>query len=517
MRRAPLAAAVCALLASTPPPAGAAPPYADTVLAEPALAGFWAFNEPAGPQTADLRTSGAGLHQGGVHAGAAPLVPGGRSARYDGRTGATVVPNSPALNPTAAVSLEVWTRPDAVANAATLAGKPGQYAIGFTRAGRAVLRLWARGRVRRLATAPGAVRAGRTVHLVGTFDGRTERLYLNGAARARRALAGALDKTAQPIVLGGGLRGRLDDVAVYRAALPRAAVAAHHAAGLGRRCPDVDLRVGLGAPWRPACWRPYLDGSAFDQPLRPGAPLAPDSAAVVARLAARGPPQMIYGLPSATSDPAWASGDYQHPLYTASWIDRASRVRCLRYACPELSPSSRTRPATSTTSGRSAGRAASRPRCPATGARSARAPADAPGPPTTSPTGSARTRPRRTSAWPPGSCGRRSCSPARSTTRCSWSSTAPTASSRRPEGSGSPVRGTPRRRRSARGCASTTATRLSTASTRRRGRRPSCGRWRATAATSVTPAPRRTPPSRSRSSRARRTRASSPPTMSAAS
>ena len=336
MRRAPLAAAVCALLASTPPPAGAAPPYADTVLAEPALAGFWAFNEPAGPQTADLRTSGAGLHQGGVHAGAAPLVPGGRSARYDGRTGATVVPNSPALNPTAAVSLEVWTRPDAVANAATLAGKPGQYAIGFTRAGRAVLRLWARGRVRRLATAPGAVRAGRTVHLVGTFDGRTERLYLNGAARARRALAGALDKTAQPIVLGGGLRGRLDDVAVYRAALPRAAVAAHHAAGLGRRCPDVDLRVGLGAPWRPACWRPYLDGSAFDQPLRPGAPLAPDSAAVVARLAARGPPQMIYGLPSATSDPVWASGDYQHPIYSAGWMDRASLVRCLRYPCPEL-------------------------------------------------------------------------------------------------------------------------------------------------------------------------------------
>src|SRR5439155_1219803 len=82
------------------------------------------------------------------------------------------VPSSRPLNPTAAVSLEVWARPDAVRHAATLAGKPGQYAIGFTRAGRAVFRLWARGRVHRLATGPGAVRAARTVHLVGTFDGR---------------------------------------------------------------------------------------------------------------------------------------------------------------------------------------------------------------------------------------------------------------------------------------------------------------------------------------------------------
>ncbi|HEY3019539.1 MAG TPA: LamG domain-containing protein, partial [Solirubrobacteraceae bacterium] len=335
MRRASLLAAVCALLAG-PPAAGAAPPYADTVLAEAALAGYWAFNEPAGPSTADLRTTGAGLHELGARPGAAPLVRGGRSARYDGRHAATTVPNSRPLNPTAALSLEAWSRPEAIRHAATLAGKPGQYAIGFTKDGRAVLRLWARGRAHRLASAPGAVRAGRTTHLAGTFDGRAQRLYVDGRVRARRALDGPLDKAPEALVLGGGLRGRLDDVALYDAALDRATLAAHHAAGLGRRCPGVDLRVGLGAPWRPACWRPYLDGSAFDQPLRPGAPLAPDSAAVVARLAGRGPPQMIYGLPSSTSDPAWDPADFGHPLYTAGWADRASRVRCVRYPCPEL-------------------------------------------------------------------------------------------------------------------------------------------------------------------------------------
>jgi hypothetical protein len=45
---------------------------------------------------------------------------------------------------------------------------------------------------------------------------------------------------------------------------------------------------------------------------------------------------MIYGLPSATSDPAYPSSDFQHPVYLVSWTDAVSRVRCVRFACPEL-------------------------------------------------------------------------------------------------------------------------------------------------------------------------------------
>src|SRR3954463_11010896 len=124
-----------------PPAARAAPPYADLVVADPSLAGYWAFNEPSGPFTADLRTTGVGVHEGGVRPGAPPLAPSGRSARYDGRRAPTVVANDRRLNPAGALTLEAWVRPDAIRHAATLVGKPGQYALGFDRQGRAVFRI----------------------------------------------------------------------------------------------------------------------------------------------------------------------------------------------------------------------------------------------------------------------------------------------------------------------------------------------------------------------------------------
>src|SRR5438128_11607695 len=120
-----LAVAVAFLAA---PGARAAAPYADGVLATPGLAGFWSLDEPTGPRADDLRTRGAGLHEGGVRAGAAPLTGEGASAHYDGRQAATVVPNDPRLNPTRGVTIEAWVRPDAIRHAATVAGKPGQYA-----------------------------------------------------------------------------------------------------------------------------------------------------------------------------------------------------------------------------------------------------------------------------------------------------------------------------------------------------------------------------------------------------
>src|SRR5437764_11745373 len=121
MRRLALLLALGAVLLAAAP-ARAAAPYADLVIASPSLAGYWAFNEPGGGLTADLRTTGVGVHSGGVRAGAPGLVPSGRSARYDGRRAATIVANSRVLNPATGLTVEAWVAPDAVAHAATLAG-----------------------------------------------------------------------------------------------------------------------------------------------------------------------------------------------------------------------------------------------------------------------------------------------------------------------------------------------------------------------------------------------------------
>src|SRR4051794_34597043 len=272
--------ALGALVAGPPAAARAAAPYADDVLASPSLAGYWAFNEPAGPVTADLRTTGAGVHTGGVHPGAPALVGRGRSASYDGHRAATVVANSRRLNPTRALTIEAWVAPRAVRHAATLAGKSGQYALGFDRLGRAVLRLWSGAVQGRLAGPPGSVARGRVTFVAATFAGRRARLYVDGRPVAHLAVDAPLDKTAHPLVLGGGLDGRLDDVALYASALAPGTLAARAAAGRRAACPSEPVGGGLAAGRRPACLRPYFAGRAVGHPGRAGRARGPGSPGV---------------------------------------------------------------------------------------------------------------------------------------------------------------------------------------------------------------------------------------------
>jgi hypothetical protein len=76
----------------------------------------------------------------------------------------------------------------------------------------------------------------RFTHLVGTYDGATMHLYVNGLdvssvppVQSTRAIA----KSPEPIVIGTRFPGILDDVAVYDHALPAERVRTHHQKGVG--------------------------------------------------------------------------------------------------------------------------------------------------------------------------------------------------------------------------------------------------------------------------------------------
>jgi hypothetical protein len=91
---------------------------------------------------------------------------------------------------------------------------------------------------RRRAQAPvGAVVAGQTYHVAGTYDGTTMRLYLNGVQVATTALTGAVTQNTNTLTIGSWdgssefLRGSIDEVAVYGTALSAARIAAHNTAG----------------------------------------------------------------------------------------------------------------------------------------------------------------------------------------------------------------------------------------------------------------------------------------------
>jgi hypothetical protein len=63
------------------------------------------------------------------------------------------------------------------------------------------------------------------VHLAGTYDGMTERLYVNGSEMANRPLSGSIQITDGVLRIGGNsiwgefFKGRIDEVRIYNRAL----------------------------------------------------------------------------------------------------------------------------------------------------------------------------------------------------------------------------------------------------------------------------------------------------------
>src|SRR6185436_2010556 len=86
--------------------------------------------------------------------------------------------------------------------------------------------------------------AGRTYHVVGAYDGATQRLYVNGRQVASTALTGAADTTISGLRIGSWdgtqqfFAGTIDEAALYNKTLSAAQVAAHFAAS----------QLPLGAP-----------------------------------------------------------------------------------------------------------------------------------------------------------------------------------------------------------------------------------------------------------------------------
>ena len=90
---------------------------------------------------------------------------------------------------------------------------------------------------KRLQAPAVTVQAGGTYHVVGTFDGTTRRLYVNGAQVASATLAGGATATSNAVFIGSWdgtsefMRGTIDEAAVYGTALSAARVLAHRDAG----------------------------------------------------------------------------------------------------------------------------------------------------------------------------------------------------------------------------------------------------------------------------------------------
>ncbi|HZF14248.1 MAG TPA: LamG domain-containing protein [Thermoanaerobaculia bacterium] len=131
---------------------------------------------------------------------------GGTFSLSSSNPGHIEIPNSPALNPTGAITIELWVSVGSLPATSTcrsLVGKNWQvsYWVGICGSGR-VLRSYLKGSNPGSLFDAGAIPVGELTHIAVTFDGTTRRHYINGELVGSKAETGLLPISLQNLWIG---------------------------------------------------------------------------------------------------------------------------------------------------------------------------------------------------------------------------------------------------------------------------------------------------------------------------
>lgn len=223
--------------------AGRTTTYAAQVIADGATS-LWRLGETASSVAADSAGGNHGRYGASLGVASALASDTDTSASFDGAHDLVVVPDVAALRPTTAVSVEAWVKPtagiSAYGSAVVKAGNDNWtdgYGIAWNGGN---IGFYAGDHVHEIG-AP--VTLGTWSHVVGTYDGTTGKLYVNGVLVASASYTTALATSTAPLLIGAAAsgattwdagyywKGGVDDVAVYPTALSAATIARHWNAG----------------------------------------------------------------------------------------------------------------------------------------------------------------------------------------------------------------------------------------------------------------------------------------------
>jgi hypothetical protein len=232
--------------------------YKDGVLAD-SPTGYWRLGESSGSTASDSIRGRHGSYVGSPTLAATGALNGDSNTAVttNGSGQYTSVPYDAALNP-AQVTLEGWAKPTGGSGTARTVVASQDTNKGY------LLGIGTDNKWRFTVGTGGAttVVTGSTVtlsswaHVVGTYDGATAILYVNGIS-AGTASVSVSANTTRPLGIGatdsggswaGYFPGSLDEVAVYGSALSQSRVQAHYL--LGRSYKDTVLDSGPISYWR---------------------------------------------------------------------------------------------------------------------------------------------------------------------------------------------------------------------------------------------------------------------------
>jgi hypothetical protein len=217
--------------------------YAATVTAD-APVSYWRLGETSGTSAADQRASNPGTYLNSPTLGSGSLLAtdaANTSVRFDGVNDYVNVADANSLDLTSKITLEAWIKPNllpAAGSFASLMTKAESYSLQFN-GPQLEFTIIQNGARKRLQAPAGTIAAGQTYHVVGTYDGVTQRLYVNGSQVASIALTGAATVTPSTLDLASWngssehFNGTIDEAALYNQALTATRVSAHYTAGKG--------------------------------------------------------------------------------------------------------------------------------------------------------------------------------------------------------------------------------------------------------------------------------------------
>jgi plastocyanin len=215
----------------TSPPPRVVPP--STTNNSNGLVASYSFNESTGATVTDA--SGNGNH--GIITEATRTASGyfGNALKFDGVNDWVSVNDSASLDLSSGMTLEAWVNPAVVMNSwrtVLLKEQTGDEVYSLlanTDVNKPIMGQWINGGVKTLSGGS-SLAPNKWWHLTATYDGQTQRLYVNGAQVSERAQTGLIQQSNGALRIGGNsiwgeyFQGLIDEVRIYNRALTNAEI-----------------------------------------------------------------------------------------------------------------------------------------------------------------------------------------------------------------------------------------------------------------------------------------------------
>lgn len=211
------------------------------------LVGYWNFDEATGTNASDASGNanhGTFVGSGATHSTVLPPTScfvNTHSVQFDGSGDHVEIADNATMDPTSAISISFWMNPDTVTNGyqhIVFKQGPVVTSYGVWLAGDHIYMEDNDNSIRSL-TSNAAVTAGDWHYVTVTYDGTTQKLYIDGVLDNSQSLPGiTLTYTNSPVKIGTGdynnpFAGYVDDLRIYNRALTDPEIADLAAGGCG--------------------------------------------------------------------------------------------------------------------------------------------------------------------------------------------------------------------------------------------------------------------------------------------